>query len=124
MQDLASFRPEVAAALATPLGDYTLYSPPPPAGGAMLSLILNVLKGGSPGLLLRGLSCWEPEPHAPPVPAQPPPQTPGPGEMVGDGVFQPRLVRLSGYAHSPLPPPPSPQGSTSLRSRWPGRRGG
>ncbi|XP_014388839.1 PREDICTED: gamma-glutamyltransferase 5 [Myotis brandtii] len=45
MQDLASFQPEVVAALAMPLGDYTLYSPPPPAGGAILSLILNVLKG-------------------------------------------------------------------------------
>ncbi|XP_076414751.1 glutathione hydrolase 5 proenzyme isoform X3 [Peromyscus maniculatus bairdii] len=28
-----------------PLGNYTLYSPPPPAGGAILSFILNVLKG-------------------------------------------------------------------------------
>ncbi|XP_052019434.1 glutathione hydrolase 5 proenzyme isoform X3 [Apodemus sylvaticus] len=28
-----------------PLGSYTLYSPPPPAGGAILSFILNVLKG-------------------------------------------------------------------------------
>ncbi|ELK26408.1 Gamma-glutamyltransferase 5 [Myotis davidii] len=45
MQDLTSFQPEVVAALAMPLGDYTLYSPPPPAGGAILSLILNVLKG-------------------------------------------------------------------------------
>uniref|UniRef100_F6Y100 Glutathione hydrolase 5 proenzyme n=1 Tax=Equus caballus TaxID=9796 RepID=F6Y100_HORSE len=45
LQDLASFRPEVVDALAVPLGDYTLYSPPPPAGGAILSFILNVLKG-------------------------------------------------------------------------------
>ncbi|XP_019833444.2 glutathione hydrolase 5 proenzyme isoform X2 [Bos indicus] len=44
-QDLASFRPEVVDALAVPLGDYTLYSPPPPAGGAILSFVLNVLKG-------------------------------------------------------------------------------
>ncbi|KAF5923084.1 hypothetical protein HPG69_016551 [Diceros bicornis minor] len=44
-QDLASFQPEVVDALAVPLGDYTLYSPPPPAGGAILSFILNVLKG-------------------------------------------------------------------------------
>uniref|UniRef100_A0A8B9YEN2 Glutathione hydrolase 5 proenzyme n=1 Tax=Bos mutus grunniens TaxID=30521 RepID=A0A8B9YEN2_BOSMU len=44
-QDLASFRPEVVDALAMPLGDYTLYSPPPPAGGAILSFVLNVLKG-------------------------------------------------------------------------------
>lgn len=45
LQDLASFQPEVADALAMPLGDYILYSPPPPAGGAILSFILNVLKG-------------------------------------------------------------------------------
>ena len=31
-----------------PLGAYTLYSPPPPAGGAILSLVLNVLKGKTP----------------------------------------------------------------------------
>lgn len=48
LQDLASFQPEVADALAMPLGDYTLYSPPPPAGGAILSFILNVLKGEAP----------------------------------------------------------------------------
>lgn len=48
LQDLASFRPEVADALAMPLGDYTLYSPPPPAGGAILSFVLNVLKGEAP----------------------------------------------------------------------------
>ncbi|ELW49647.1 Gamma-glutamyltransferase 5 [Tupaia chinensis] len=45
LQDLAAFQPEVVDALEMPLGDYTLYSPPPPAGGAMLSLILNVLRG-------------------------------------------------------------------------------
>ncbi|XP_019661318.1 glutathione hydrolase 5 proenzyme isoform X3 [Ailuropoda melanoleuca] len=44
-QDLASFQAEVVEALEMPLGDYTLYSPPPPAGGAILSLILNVLQG-------------------------------------------------------------------------------
>uniref|UniRef100_A0A8C9J1N4 Glutathione hydrolase 5 proenzyme n=1 Tax=Panthera tigris altaica TaxID=74533 RepID=A0A8C9J1N4_PANTA len=45
LQDLAEFQPEVVDALAVPLEDYTLYSPPPPAGGAILSFILNVLKG-------------------------------------------------------------------------------
>ncbi|XP_045313347.1 glutathione hydrolase 5 proenzyme isoform X2 [Leopardus geoffroyi] len=45
LQDLAEFQPEVVDALAMPLEDYTLYSPPPPAGGAILSFILNVLKG-------------------------------------------------------------------------------
>ncbi|KAM8918469.1 glutathione hydrolase 5 proenzyme [Lycaon pictus] len=44
-QDLAAFRPEVVEALAMPLGSYTLYSPPPPAGGAILSFVLNVLRG-------------------------------------------------------------------------------
>ncbi|XP_004386223.1 glutathione hydrolase 5 proenzyme isoform X2 [Trichechus manatus latirostris] len=45
LQDLAAFRPEVVDALVVPLGDYTLYSPPPPAGGAVLGFILNVLRG-------------------------------------------------------------------------------
>ncbi|XP_058546949.1 glutathione hydrolase 5 proenzyme isoform X2 [Neofelis nebulosa] len=45
LQDLAEFQPEVVDALAVPLENYTLYSPPPPAGGAILSFILNVLKG-------------------------------------------------------------------------------
>ncbi|KAI2596979.1 glutathione hydrolase 5 proenzyme isoform 1 [Homo sapiens] len=45
LQDLAKFQPEVVDALEVPLGDYTLYSPPPPAGGAILSFILNVLRG-------------------------------------------------------------------------------
>lgn len=40
-RDLASFQPEVVEALAMPLGDYTLYSPPPPAGGMLLSFVLN-----------------------------------------------------------------------------------
>ncbi|XP_036923349.1 glutathione hydrolase 5 proenzyme [Sturnira hondurensis] len=44
-QDLAAFQPEVVDALAMPLGNYTLYSPPPPAGGALLSLVLHVLEG-------------------------------------------------------------------------------
>lgn len=48
LQDLASFQPEVVDALEMPLGDYTLYSPPPPAAGAILSLVLNVLKGETP----------------------------------------------------------------------------
>ncbi|XP_027779142.1 glutathione hydrolase 5 proenzyme isoform X1 [Marmota flaviventris] len=45
MQDLVTFQPEVVDALEMPLGNYTLYSPPPPAGGAILSFILNVLRG-------------------------------------------------------------------------------
>ncbi|XP_077015441.1 glutathione hydrolase 5 proenzyme [Tamandua tetradactyla] len=45
LEDLATFHPEVVEALEVPLGDFTLYSPPPPAGGAILSFILNVLRG-------------------------------------------------------------------------------
>ncbi|XP_037351894.1 glutathione hydrolase 5 proenzyme [Talpa occidentalis] len=45
LQDLASFQPEVVDALSMPLENYILYSPPPPAGGAILSFVLNVLKG-------------------------------------------------------------------------------
>lgn len=48
MLDLASFQPQVVDALEMPLGTYTLYSPPPPAGGAILSFILNVLQGEAP----------------------------------------------------------------------------
>ncbi|XP_008836100.1 glutathione hydrolase 5 proenzyme [Nannospalax galili] len=45
VEDLAAFQPEVVDPLEMPLGNYTLYSPPPPAGGAILSFILNVLRG-------------------------------------------------------------------------------
>ncbi|XP_007955576.1 glutathione hydrolase 5 proenzyme [Orycteropus afer afer] len=45
LQDLAAFRPDVVDSLELPLDDYTLYSPPPPGGGAVLSFILNVLRG-------------------------------------------------------------------------------
>ncbi|KAM5237597.1 glutathione hydrolase 5 proenzyme [Ctenodactylus gundi] len=45
LKDLATFQPEVTDALEMPLGNYTLYSPPPPAGGAILSFVLNVLRG-------------------------------------------------------------------------------
>ncbi|XP_043852688.1 LOW QUALITY PROTEIN: glutathione hydrolase 5 proenzyme [Dromiciops gliroides] len=44
-EDLASFQAQVVKPLALSLGDYTLYSPPPPAGGAILSFVLNVLQG-------------------------------------------------------------------------------
>ncbi|XP_012516458.1 PREDICTED: gamma-glutamyltransferase 5 isoform X1 [Propithecus coquereli] len=45
LRDLAEFQPEVVDALQVPVGDYTLYSPPPPAGGAILGFVLNVLRG-------------------------------------------------------------------------------
>ena len=61
LQDLAEFQPEVVDALAVPLEDYTLYSPPPPAGGVILSLILNVLKGKKDSQPSHPESCphWE-----------------------------------------------------------------
>lgn len=62
LQDLASFQPEVVDALEMPLGDYTLYSPPPPAAGAILSLVLNVLKGETPP------RCPPPRPTQSPAP--------------------------------------------------------
>ena len=64
VQDLAAFQPEVVAPLEMALGNYTLYSPPPPAGGAILNFILNVLQGKpfirSP-LCPQALPCREPE---------------------------------------------------------------
>ncbi|CAJ1068115.1 gamma-glutamyltransferase 5a [Xyrichtys novacula] len=45
MQDLAAYRVTVTDAWAVPLGEYQMYIPPPPAGGIILSLVLNILKG-------------------------------------------------------------------------------
>lgn len=45
LKDLASFRATVSDAWAVPLGEYEMYIPPPPAGGVLLSLILNIMKG-------------------------------------------------------------------------------
>ncbi|KAG7476737.1 hypothetical protein MATL_G00086000 [Megalops atlanticus] len=45
MEDLESFQAKVTDAWTVPLGDYTMYIPPPPAGGAILGFILNVMKG-------------------------------------------------------------------------------
>ncbi|CAN9513511.1 unnamed protein product [Ophioblennius macclurei] len=45
LQDLASYRVTVTDAWAFPLGEYRMYIPPPPAGGIILSFILNVMKG-------------------------------------------------------------------------------
>ncbi|XP_049435354.1 gamma-glutamyltransferase 5a [Epinephelus fuscoguttatus] len=44
-QDLASYNVTVTDAWAVPLGEYQMYIPPPPAGGIILSFILNVMKG-------------------------------------------------------------------------------
>lgn len=45
LQDLASYRVTVTDAWAVPLGEYQMYIPPPPAGGILLSLVLNIMKG-------------------------------------------------------------------------------
>ncbi|XP_050780446.1 glutathione hydrolase 5 proenzyme isoform X1 [Gopherus flavomarginatus] len=44
LSDLKNFQAEVMTPLNISLGGYTMYSPPPPAGGAVLLFILNILK--------------------------------------------------------------------------------
>ncbi|XP_074055845.1 glutathione hydrolase 5 proenzyme isoform X1 [Macrotis lagotis] len=44
-EDLAGYQAQVVKPLVLDLGSHTLYSPPPPAGGALLGFILNVLRG-------------------------------------------------------------------------------
>ncbi|KAL2099969.1 hypothetical protein ACEWY4_004363 [Coilia grayii] len=45
LEDLKSFKVRETDALAVPMGEYTMYIPPPPAGGAILSFILNIMRG-------------------------------------------------------------------------------
>ncbi|XP_039884355.1 glutathione hydrolase 5 proenzyme-like isoform X2 [Simochromis diagramma] len=45
LEDLASYQANVTDAWNISLGDYKMYFPPPPSGGAILSLILNIMKG-------------------------------------------------------------------------------
>ncbi|XP_063310588.1 glutathione hydrolase 5 proenzyme [Pelobates fuscus] len=45
LDDFRNYKVDRTKALVMPLGDYTLYSAPPPAGGAVLSFILNILQG-------------------------------------------------------------------------------
>ncbi|XP_061585805.1 gamma-glutamyltransferase 5a [Cololabis saira] len=45
LQDLALYEATESDAWAVPLGEYQMYIPPPPAGGVILSLVLNILKG-------------------------------------------------------------------------------
>lgn len=47
VKDLASYSVTVTDAWVVPLGEYQMYIPPPPAGGIILSLILNIMKGSS-----------------------------------------------------------------------------
>ncbi|XP_053862409.1 glutathione hydrolase 5 proenzyme isoform X2 [Malaclemys terrapin pileata] len=44
LRDLKNFQAKVMTPLNISLGGYTMYSPPPPAGGAVLLFILNILK--------------------------------------------------------------------------------
>ncbi|XP_023664354.2 glutathione hydrolase 5 proenzyme isoform X1 [Paramormyrops kingsleyae] len=46
-EDLASFQANVTDPLVMPLGDYKMFTPPPPAGGALLGFILNIMNGFS-----------------------------------------------------------------------------
>uniref|UniRef100_A0A3Q3KRR9 Gamma-glutamyltransferase 5a n=1 Tax=Mastacembelus armatus TaxID=205130 RepID=A0A3Q3KRR9_9TELE len=45
LQDLASYKVKVTDPWVVTLGEYQMYIPPPPAGGILLSLILNIMKG-------------------------------------------------------------------------------
>nr|XP_004558641.2 glutathione hydrolase 5 proenzyme [Maylandia zebra] len=45
LEDLASYQANVTDAWNISLGDYRMYFPPPPSGGAILSFILNTMKG-------------------------------------------------------------------------------
>uniref|UniRef100_I3JZG4 Glutathione hydrolase n=1 Tax=Oreochromis niloticus TaxID=8128 RepID=I3JZG4_ORENI len=45
LEDLASYEAKVTDAWNISLGEYQMYFPPPPSGGAILSFILNVMKG-------------------------------------------------------------------------------
>ncbi|XP_025752878.1 glutathione hydrolase 5 proenzyme [Oreochromis niloticus] len=45
LEDLASYQANVTDAWNISLGEYRMYFPPPPSGAAILSLILNIMKG-------------------------------------------------------------------------------
>ncbi|XP_043924771.1 glutathione hydrolase 5 proenzyme-like isoform X2 [Protopterus annectens] len=45
LEDFRNYRAEVVTPLNITLKDYIMYFPPPPAGGVILSYILNILKG-------------------------------------------------------------------------------
>ncbi|XP_013766396.1 gamma-glutamyltransferase 5a [Pundamilia nyererei] len=45
LEDLALYQANVTDAWNISLGEYRMYFPPPPAGGTILSLILNIMKG-------------------------------------------------------------------------------
>ncbi|XP_063791577.1 glutathione hydrolase 5 proenzyme [Pseudophryne corroboree] len=45
LDDFRNYKVQIVKPLSLSLGTHTLFSPPPPAGGALLSLILNILQG-------------------------------------------------------------------------------
>lgn len=45
LKDLETYKATISDAWEFPLGDYKVYIPPPPAGGPLLALVLNILKG-------------------------------------------------------------------------------
>ena len=45
LEDLKNYRTRVRTPLSETMGNYTWYTMPPPGSGAVLSLILNILKG-------------------------------------------------------------------------------
>uniref|UniRef100_A0A3Q2V6C4 Gamma-glutamyltransferase 5a n=1 Tax=Haplochromis burtoni TaxID=8153 RepID=A0A3Q2V6C4_HAPBU len=47
LEDLASYQANVTDAWNISLGEYRMYFPPPPLGGAILSFILNIMKGNA-----------------------------------------------------------------------------
>uniref|UniRef100_A0A3B3VMA6 Gamma-glutamyltransferase 5a n=2 Tax=Poecilia latipinna TaxID=48699 RepID=A0A3B3VMA6_9TELE len=44
LEDLASYKATVTDAWVVPMGEYQMYIPPPPSGGPLLSLVLNIMK--------------------------------------------------------------------------------
>ncbi|XP_040275606.1 LOW QUALITY PROTEIN: glutathione hydrolase 5 proenzyme [Bufo bufo] len=44
LEDLKNYKAQIVRPLNVSLGNYMLYTPPPPAGGALLSFILNILE--------------------------------------------------------------------------------
>ena len=45
LEDLKNYRTRVRTPLSETMGNYTWYTNPPPGSGAVLSMILNILKG-------------------------------------------------------------------------------
>lgn len=57
MEDLKSFKVHEEDAWTVPLGDSQMHLPPPPAGGALLAFILQIMKGLiSPVMTINGFS--------------------------------------------------------------------